>query len=82
MRPNSRLSAPTPQNLWPRILQGRRAATRMTIAHGPKGAMRSAIGQQILLDERVEVAVEHGLDIPHLQVCAMIFDQPIRMQNV
>ena len=30
----------------------------------------------------VEVAIEHGVDIPHLQVGAMVFDQPIRMQDV
>lgn len=39
-------------------------------------------GEEILLDEGVEVAIEHGVDIPHLQVRTMVFDQPIRMQDV
>jgi hypothetical protein len=36
-------------------------------------------GQKILLDEGVEVAVEDCVDIPHLQISAMVFDQPVGM---
>ena len=31
-------------------------------------------GEEILLDEGVKVAIEHGVDIPHFNIGAMVFD--------
>src|SRR5215813_13981519 len=48
----------------------------------PRRLPELAGGEEILLDERVEVAIEYGFDVPHFQVGAMVFDQPIRMQDI
>lgn len=48
----------------------------------PRRLAGLAGSEEILLDKGVEVAIEHSIDIPHLQVGAMVFDQPIRMQDV
>ena len=37
---------------------------------------------QIALDERVDVTVEHAIDVADLLLRAVILDEPIRMQHV
>src|SRR6266511_1996255 len=43
---------------------------------------RLAGGEEVLFDEGVELAIEHGVDIPHLHIGAMILDQAVWMQDV
>src|ERR671918_2754675 len=52
---------------------------------GQTGPLRPAagrLGQEVGLDQAVEIPVEDTLGVPHLDVCAVILDELVRMEDV
>ncbi len=37
---------------------------------------------ELRLDERLDVSVQHRVDVSHLEASAVVLDQPIRLQDV
>src|SRR5690349_9334355 len=57
------------------------AAVAIRAAGLYRNASASA-GQQESADERIEIAVQHAVNVPHLELGAVIFDQAVRLQSV
>ena len=58
-----------------------RLALRRSLSGSPDLRCR-ALGEQISLDKRVEVAVEDPVRITDFQLGAMVLDDAVRMQDV